>query len=62
MLESMDKGKAKNKSPIIEKRLKEKRHGLGAFKKTLRKAMRKHKKKVEIVNWHDQRVDVFSQV
>jgi hypothetical protein len=45
MLESMDKGKAKNKSPIIEKRLKGKRHGLGACKKTLRKAMRKQKKK-----------------
>jgi len=51
MLESMDKGKAKNKSPTIEKRLKEKRHRLGACKKTLRKAMRKPKRKrVEIAN------------
>jgi hypothetical protein len=41
MLESMDKGKAKNKSPTTKRGLKERNHKLGACEKTLRKAMKK---------------------
>jgi hypothetical protein len=48
MLESMDKGKAKNKSPTIGKSLKEKDIDWGHVRKNLRKAMKK--KRVEIAN------------
>jgi len=39
------KKKAKNKSPMIERGIKERNHRLGSCKKTLRKAMWKQKKK-----------------
>ena len=41
MLKSMDKGKAQNKNPMIERGIKEKNHRLGACKKTLKKAKKK---------------------
>jgi hypothetical protein len=52
MLELMDKGKAKNKSPTIKRGLKERDHRLRACEKTLRKAIEKKKerKRVEIAN------------
>jgi hypothetical protein len=45
MLESMDKGKAKNKIPTIKRGLKERNHRLRACEKTLRKAKKKEKEK-----------------
>jgi len=45
MLESIDKGKAKNKSPTTKRGLKERMHRLKACDKTLRKTMKKTKEK-----------------
>ena len=45
MLELMEKGKAKNKSPTIKKGLKERNHRLRACEKTLRKAIEKKERK-----------------
>jgi len=45
MLESIDKGKAKNKGPTIKRGLKERMHRLKACDKTLRKTMKKKTKK-----------------
>jgi len=45
MLESIDKGKAENKSPTIKRGLKERMHRLKACDKTLRKTRKKKKTK-----------------
>ena len=41
LIESMDKRKAKKKSPTIKRGLKERNHRLGACEKTLRKTIKK---------------------
>jgi hypothetical protein len=51
MLESIDKGKAENKSPTIKRGLKERMHRLKACDKTLRKTRKKKQiKRAEIAN------------